>query len=513
MKRNAILQAVTGVMALAIAFGTTAPVYAAEDTAEPNPVVAAHPDTTMQPTKTVTPIGSKTFYKIDAATGTVVYADRDDGSGEWIAVPSRCIDNSPYNTDNAHYGMYITGTGADTQVHYVLLADCHQDDAGAYTYYHGTKDAASVSKDVDTATNAKPDMSTDFYVNVENGIDPDGTENRVTGNHTSNDSRVDYDVTIATKATYQLKATVPMYVCMYGFRGTGNIVTPTSDAYKLKNYSTINEGAKATVADITKITHYAKIYDENHSNEKLYSIAYDAAAHTYTYWYSDPSMDADWTEPANYLVLADKDINASGEVYVIFIDGKWDFKAAGVLDGDALRETVTAVDANHPLADDLVQGEYNFGKTPAVGDAKNGGTDKGMALKITELQAQPATWKLVSVATPASQLKRGELAMSLAPKSAITDASAIDLSTVSAATDITERGWFMGAPAVNAAGDVDTPTELPVITYAQMAGGNVNAAGCSPVTLVTYTLTPLFEIGNGETNTVSGSTVSSNYNN
>ena len=214
MKRNAILQAVTGVMALAIAFGTAAPVYAAEDTAEPNPVVAAHPDTTMQPTKTVTPIGSKTFYKIDAATGTVVCADRDDGSGEWIAVPSRCIDNSPYNTDNAHYGMYITGTGADTQVHYVLLADCHQHDAGAYTYYHGTKDAASVSKDVDTATNAKPNMSTDFYVNVENGIDPDGTENRVTGNHATGDPRVDYDVTIATKATYQLKATVPMCVCM-----------------------------------------------------------------------------------------------------------------------------------------------------------------------------------------------------------------------------------------------------------------------------------------------------------
>ena len=33
MKRNVILQAVTGVMSLAIAFGTAAPVYAAEDTA------------------------------------------------------------------------------------------------------------------------------------------------------------------------------------------------------------------------------------------------------------------------------------------------------------------------------------------------------------------------------------------------------------------------------------------------------------------------------------------------
>ena len=95
MKRNAILQAVTGVMALAIAFGPAAPVYAAEDTAEPNPVVAAHPDTTMQPTVVVSPIRGKAFYKIDTVTGTVVYTDRDDGSGDWIAVPSRCIDNSP----------------------------------------------------------------------------------------------------------------------------------------------------------------------------------------------------------------------------------------------------------------------------------------------------------------------------------------------------------------------------------------------------------------------------------
>lgn len=181
MKRNVILSAATGVMALAMAFGTAVPAFAAEDMVEPNPVVAAHPDTTMQPTKTVTPIGSKTFYKVDAATGTVVYADRDDGSGDWTAVPSSYIDNSPYNTDNAHYGMYVTGTGADTQVHYVLLTNCHQDDAGVYTYYHGTKDAATVSEDVDTATNEKPNMSTDFYVNVENGIDPDGQHGTIRG--------------------------------------------------------------------------------------------------------------------------------------------------------------------------------------------------------------------------------------------------------------------------------------------------------------------------------------------
>ena len=109
MKRNVILTAATGVMALAMAFGTAAPAFAAEDMVEPNPIVAAHPDTTMQPTKTVTAIGSKTFYKVDTSTGTVVYADRDDGSGDWVAVPSSYIDNSPYNTDNAHYGISAVG--------------------------------------------------------------------------------------------------------------------------------------------------------------------------------------------------------------------------------------------------------------------------------------------------------------------------------------------------------------------------------------------------------------------
>ena len=83
----------------------------------------------------------------------------------------------------------------------------------------------------------------------------------------------------------------------------------------------------------------------------------------------------DWQEPENYLVLTDKNINASGQCYVIFIDGKWDFKVAGVLEGDALKETVTAIDPNHPLSSDLVYGEWNFGTEFAVGDSQEGGKD------------------------------------------------------------------------------------------------------------------------------------------
>lgn len=105
----------------------------------------------------------------------------------------------------------------------------------------------------------------------------------------------------------------------------------------------------------------------------------------------------DWQEPENYLVIEDKNINASGECYVIFIDGEWTFKAAGVLDDDAFRETVDAIDPSHPLSADFIHNGFNFGKEFSVGAVSNESeqsVDEGLALKVTELQAEPATWRL-----------------------------------------------------------------------------------------------------------------------
>ncbi len=173
------------------------------------------------------------------------------------------------------------------------------------------------------------------------------------------------------------------------------------------------------------------------------------------------------------------------------------------MDGDCLRQTVDKIDPLHPLAESLVyKTEFDFGTAFEVGFALEGGEDRGLALKVTGLQAQPATWKMVPLSTAA--MKRGELMMSLAPESAISNASAIDLATCSADTDITERGWFMPAPDVDENGIVqdDKATTLPMITFAQMAGGNVNDAGCSPVVKVTYTVTPMFEIDDGQTESV-----------
>lgn len=470
---------------------------------------APHPEEGMLPTIEVTPVGAKAFYKID--NGVVVYADTDDGTG-WTAVPSAYITGSSYNEGNVAYGAYVVN--AD-EVVFVPLSECHVTDSGEYEYFHGTKDSATVSEDVDTATNDDPTMGTDFYLRVENGIDPDGPskEDQIFGS--TDDERVSYEFTIRTKSAYQLNATVPMYVCMYGYRGTGTVVTPTSDAYKLKNYSTVNMDNNATIVDIVKLTKYSQILDTEHSDENIVAIAYNPTEGKYMWWYSMPeAAEFDKYEGEGWVVnrdVTDKNLNASGECFVIYIDGAWDFKAAGILDDVTLRQSVDRVDANHPLTQDLVFGEWNFGKTPIVGDSIEGGKDEGLAIKVTELQAVPATWRIVPVSTGISDIRRGELAMSIAPTKAIEDASAIDLAKCSAPIDITERGWFLDAPAIGADGKtVDVPTELPLITSARMAGGNVNPAGCTSVVRVIYTVTPMFSINDGQTGTVGADAVTSN---
>lgn len=486
------------------ATGIAPAAFAAEPFTAPNPsAVVAHPNNTMSPTKTVYPIGTKTFYKV---TGTQVsYADRDDGTG-YIAVPSAYISGSEYNPDNIAYGMYVTNDGS---VHFVDLSLCAEDN-GTYTWYHGTKDSATVSSDVDTATNDDPTMGTDFYINIEkDAINPDGTDSEEVVINGTNDPRVDYEITVSTKSSYQLNVTVPMFVCMYGYGGDGSIVEPTSDAYRLENASTRNADTSATIVDVTKLTHYTRIYDENHSNEELYAIAYNKVTGDYMYWYSQPtvSLDQDWIYNNQ---IKDLHLNASGECYVIYIDGEWHFKTSGVLEGDTLKETVPGVESNHALAADFVYGEWNFGTAPQVGDKLEGGKNEGMPVDISGIQAVPHTWKLVPLNKKATELKRGELTMSIAPVTAFSNASAIDLSTASGKLDITERGWHLDAPTLNDDGSVKTKTSLGLITNAHMAGGAINDAGCTSVVSVYYTVMPGTTIQNSETNSTVANGADSN---
>jgi len=519
----------SAVMGMAMAASCMAPItaYAMEDTKQPvdNTAIANHPNNeTMLHSTPVYRIGAKSFYKVND-DGSVVYADQD--AEGYTAVPAAYIAGSQYN-DGEEYGVYTTKKADGTfQMHYVKISDCQQTQGGV-NWNHGTADEAKVSDDTkaegtDTATNEDPTMSTQFYIYLDNDteIPPETppTEEEHPGVKTD-DGRVEYDITVATVNHVNMKATVPLYVCMYGFRSTGNVVTPTKDAYQLRNYSTIDKNSRTYIADIVKVTHYSRIYDADHSNDELFSIAYDATSKTYTYWYSDPSTTQGWQQPAIYKTLADEHINASGECYVIYIDGEWDFKAAGTLTGDELRQTVKAIDQNHQLSQDFIIGDgdtqCNFGKAFAVGDSKTDNSKReGLAIKVSELQAEPATWRVVPMST--SALKRGEIAMSIAPASAMYNASAIDLSTCSAPLDITENGWFIagaekGKVAQDGAGTDavkhDGAPALPLITTAKIAGSNVNDAGCTPVVRVTYSIIPMFETGDTQTATAGG--VSSN---
>lgn len=519
----------SAVMGMAMAASCMAPItaYAMEDTKQPtdNTAIANHPNNeTMLHSTPVYRIGAKSFYKVND-DGSVVYADQD--AEGYTAVPAAYITGSQYN-DDKEYGVYTTKKADGTfQMHYVKISDCQQTQGGV-NWNHGTADEAKVSDDTkaegtDTATNEDPTMSTQFYIYLDNDTeipsDTPPTEEEHKGVSTD-DGRVEYDITVATVNHVNMKATVPLYVCMYGFRSTGNVVTPTKDAYQLRNYSTIDKNSRTYIADIVKVTHYSRIYDADHSNDELFSIAYDATSKTYTYWYSDPSTTQGWQQPAIYKTLADEHINASGECYVIYIDGEWDFKAAGTLTGDELRQTVKAIDQNHQLSQDFIirdgDTQCNFGKAFAVGDSKTDNSKReGLAIKVSELQAEPATWRVVPMKN--SALKRGEIAMSIAPASAMYNASAIDLSTCSAPLDITENGWFIaGAEKAKVAQDGagtdavkhDDAPALPLITTAKIAGSNVNDAGCTPVVRVTYSIIPMFETGDTQTATAGG--VSSN---
>lgn len=462
------------------------------------PTFAAHNDqdaANMNPKTIVYEIGKKSYYKLNT-DGTISFADREE-SGEYEAVPSAYIYGSKYNTKDTGaavlYGMYQTSDG---KIHYVEIADCLDNgvaDDGLWLYDHGTSDGATVSDEVDTATNDDNQISTQFYLNIENGI-ADGWENldEVVVAGTDAHDRVSYEVVVATSTDYQLNVTVPMYVCMYGYRGTGNVVTPTDDAYQMKNYSTINENSDAYVKSIVKLTQYTQILDKDHSNETLYAIAYDEDSNTYTWWYSEPTVDMSGYTSVFNLAENNYEINASGENYVIYIDGTWKIAAAGTLDNGVLRESVDEIDEKHPLGNDLTVGDWNFGTEFTVEDKgawEGEERTEGLAVRIDEVQAEPATWRLVDADTSASALKRGELIMTLAPEYASEDVSALDLADYSASKDISERGWLMAKPSV-VDGQVTDPTVMGLKTSAQMAGGDVNEAGCTPVVKVSYTVVP-----------------------
>ena len=70
-------------------------------------------------------------------------------------------------------------------------------------------------------------------------------------------------------------------------------------------------------------------------------------------------------------------------------------------------QTVKAIDHEPSwLSQDFIIGDgdtqCNFGKAFAVGDSKTDNSKReGLAIKVSELQAEPATWRVVPMSTSA----------------------------------------------------------------------------------------------------------------
>lgn len=539
--------------------------------------------------KSVKPLGKNAFYRIennetaDAANAgdksysphIVEYSVGNDGTksnaqDEWHAIPSAYV-NDGFKEDSL-YGAYVVenGEGGKPEVVFVKLDECVKEADGSYTFGHATADGALVSGEVDTADSKDPSMGTDFFLRVDNNFKPEAE--RVEPDFARADKWVSYDIDVAIETKYNLEATIPMYVCMYGYRATGEVVTPTKDQYVMKNYSSINYGNKAYIKDVRKHTIYTPVFDQDHSNEKIHTIVYMEDLDMYAWFYGAPTVDdiknamtQAGSANADKVVSGDEDfihcfdanddgkvgdgeeyITASAESFVYFdaVARTWSFKSNGVLedivgeDGKIYRGTtesfmvendqgvkVPGVDPNHPLkapfthTTKLHNGDaqkdftFNFDTTtPKVGDtASNPAKDEALAIRVSELQATPASWKLVPFGT--QNMKAGELGMKIAPAKANKDVSAIDLSTCSAPVDITDRGWLVDAPSMQTEGTVDRnkPGELPLITMARMAGSNVNPVGCTSVVHVEYTITPNEVLDDVQVNTDQAGTVENNH--
>ena len=236
----------SAVLGMAMAASCMAPItaFAAEDFQQPtdNTVIANHPnDETMLHSTPVYRIGTKSFYKVND-DGSVTYADQDTAG--FKAVPAAYIMGSSYNTVG-EYGIYTTTKSDGSKLeHFVKISDC-QEANGKVNWNHGTADEAKVSDDtkangVDTASNEDPTMSTQFYIYLDNNSEiPEETpptEEEHPGVATD-DGRVEYDITVATVNHVNVKATVPLYVCMYGSNSSGAVVEPTN--YRITNYSTV----------------------------------------------------------------------------------------------------------------------------------------------------------------------------------------------------------------------------------------------------------------------------------
>jgi hypothetical protein len=309
--------------------------------------------------------------------------------------------------------------------------------------------------------------STQFYIN----IDKDATSGKVEITEPSiepgNDDGEVCHYYIERKVTKESKisATVPLYVCMYGYGGDGRVVTPGTDAYQITNESTYSVSEEVTLINpcypVTKIIPYGD-YTVDEQSEKSKGEQYE-----------------------NYIT---KELELPYNVDLV--SSEYGYYTKG---GTKTAVELAKCSKHSELAEDCENTSEYYYQDPEAMDSNNYETvvestsqkrgPQGLPLNIASIQTEINTWALKPVTT-ANELKAGELAMTI---------NSLDLSKVSAAKDskldITSLNWTVDAPTVTD-GNAGDEGKLSLPIQAQIAGGNVNEEGCVPVVKVTYTVTP-----------------------
>lgn len=434
-------------------------------------------------------IGEHSFYKISDDGKEIYYADRDDGAN-WKSVPSMYITGSSYNTSGEDYGMYIY----NGNVYVVSLQHCEFDiPDDAWYFDHGHEKNATISVPVDSATNDKPTLSVGVNAYSSVGIHNDSKQEETMYSLDSAYRNVSYEVYVTESNNYQLKATVPMYICMFGYSGNGSVITPNSDAYKITNYSTVTENEKASISHITRLIKYTPIYDDDNANMKVVAVSYDETTGLYKFYSTLPASaptDVEYTTVEAF--FPELTIRANGNMSVVYTGTEWLFERTRNLKNGIQYDDVDEVTTDIPLEDDLTVHGRNFGKSFLVGSVGSVETEpktKGLAVQISEVQAKASSWRPVEKST--EELKAGEIVISISPTANVKDKSALDLSTASSCIDVSDRGWNMDRPTV-VNGVVTAATEFPIKTFAAIAGDNMNPEGCSPVVNICYKISPKF---------------------
>jgi hypothetical protein len=347
---------------------------------------------------------------------------------------------------------------------------------------HGTADTAEIGADgtFTQEDGANYNGKTQFYINV----DKDGTGTKIEIPDPE-DVKVDdpsgachYELEWTRHREATIKATVPLYVCMYGYGGTGEVVTPEQDAYQIKNDSTYTEYKTISAA-------YAYYEVKQISGEENYT---DPDGKTsYKDYISGIEEN---TENGEVTITGTGSLNAeqkSGQYGYYVKDNK----------RKVVKLSECAYDGEHrhykDTDDSVLSSVYldakgnittqDAGGTQANTDTKiyiAGTSEKAadLPLNVPTIKAESYTWKIMPT-SKIKDLEAGQISMTIKD---------LDLSTVEGADkntlDIKDLGWVVPAGATNT-------LSLPI--KAAIAGGSVNEEGCVPVVRVTYTVVPAYD--------------------